>query len=95
MTICNKVLESICVEFPKFEAIDDGRFQCLALTLDDGRYTVITNQGGMGYPKLDDFMVCVYANENEFGDDPSESLLGCFDSESYDDIKSAIREVTA
>ena len=81
---------SVRADFPDFEAIDDGCFQCLALTLDDGRYVVMTNRGGMGYPEFDDFMVCVYTSEDAFGDDPSTSLLACLDSQGYDDIEDAV-----
>lgn len=78
------------IDYPDFETIDDGRFQCLALTLDDGRYVVMTNRGGMGYPEFDDFMVCVYTSEDAFGDDPSTSLLQCFTSNEFSDIEDAV-----
>lgn len=76
--------------FPELEVLDDGRFRCLARTLDDGRYIVITNTGGMDYPTVDDFMVCVYRDEAAFGDDPGTSLLGSFTSDEFADIDHAL-----
>ena len=81
---------NIRAEFPEFEALDDGRFRCLAMTLDDGRYIVITDMGGMAYPHFDDFMVCVYRSEEAFGDDPCTSLLGSFTSDEFADIDHAL-----
>ena len=81
---------NIRAEFPEFEALDDGRFRCLAQTLDDGRYIVMTDMGGMDYPEFDDFMVCIYRDEEAFGDDPSEGLLGSFASDRHDDIETAL-----
>ena len=76
--------------YPEFQALDDGRFRCLARTLDDGRYIVITNMGGMGYPEHHDFMVCVYRTKDAFGDDPGTSLLGTFTSDDFADIGHAL-----
>ncbi len=76
--------------YPEFTALDDGRFRCLAMTLGDGRYVVITNTGGMEYPHSDDFMVCVYRNAEAFGDDPSVGLLGSFTSDDFADIDHAL-----
>ncbi len=76
--------------YPEFAVLDDGRFRCLAMTLGDGRYVVITDMGGMAYPHFDDFMVCVYRNEDSFGNDPSVSLLGAFASDRHDDIEDAL-----
>ena len=66
--------------YPEFQALDDGRFRCLARTLDDGRYIVITNMGGMDYPTHEDFMVCVYKSEDAFPAVEEGDLLGTFDS---------------
>jgi len=71
-------------DMPDFDVYDDGRFRCLTLTLDDGRYIVITDIGGMDMPTADDFNVCVYVNEQAFGDDPSTSLIDSFTSDKYD-----------
>lgn len=71
-------------DLPEFDVYDDGRFRCLHLTLDDGRYVVITDTGGMDMPTADDFNVCVYVNEESFGDDPSTSLIESFTSTDYD-----------
>ena len=77
-------------DFPEFDAIDDGRFCCLAMTLDDGRYIVMTDTGGMDYPDFADFMVCVYQSEDAFGDDPTTGLLGSFTSDDFADIDHAL-----
>ena len=69
---------------PEFDTYDDGHFRCLTLTLDDGRYIVITDIGGMGLPIAGDFNVCVYVNEQAFGDDPTDSLIESFTSDKYD-----------
>ena len=81
---------NIRAEFPEFETLDDGRFRCFAQTLDDGRYIVITDTGGMDYPKFYDFMVCVYRDEDAFGDDPGTGLLGTFTSDEFADIDHAL-----
>ena len=78
----------------QFNAYDDGRFQCLSLTLDDGRYVVITDTGGMGYPEPNDFNVCVYRSEDAFGDDPTDSILDSATSDQFGDINDAIQKVT-
>lgn len=80
-------------EFPDFDSYDDGRFRCLAMTLHDGRYVVVTDMGGMGYPALNDFMLCVYVNEEAFGDDPSTSLLASATSDNFVDIDHALHAV--
>jgi hypothetical protein len=69
---------------PDFAVYDDGRFRCLTLTLDDGRYLVITDMGGMDLPIAKDFNVCVYVNEQAFGDDPTDSIIASFTSDQYD-----------
>jgi hypothetical protein len=76
--------------YPEFAVLDDGRFRCLAMTLSDGRYVVITDMGGMAYPDIDDFMVCVYRNAEAFGDDPGVGLLGSFTSDDFADIDHAL-----
>lgn len=81
---------SVCADFPDFEVIQEHGFRALAQTLDDGRYIVITNTGGMDYPTFEDFMVCVYRDEDAFGDDPSTGLLGTFASDRHDDIEDAL-----
>ena len=81
---------SIRAEFPEFETLDDGRFRCFAQTLDDGRYIVITDMGGMDYPKFDDFMVCVYRNEDAFPAVEDADLLGTFTSDEFADIDHAL-----
>lgn len=81
---------NIRAEFPEFEALDDGRFRCLAQTLDDGRYIVITDMGGMAYPHFDDFMVCVYRNEDSFPSVEDGDLLGSFTSDEFADIDHAL-----
>ena len=73
-----------------FTASDDGRFQCLAMTTDDGRYIVITNRGGMNYPTDADFMVCVYRDEEAFGGDPTDCLFGTFTSDTCANIDEAV-----
>ena len=73
-------------QFPYLKAIDDGRFRCLVWEPDSGHYVVATNLGGMDYPDLNDFMVCVYRDEQSFGDDPGTSLLDSFTSENCDDL---------
>jgi hypothetical protein len=80
-------------ELPEFEAYDDGRFRCLTLTLADGRYVVVTDIGGMGYPSFDDFNVCVYRSEQSFGDDPTDSLIASATSDNFDDIEKALAAV--
>lgn len=76
--------------YPEFESYDDGRFRCLTMTLDDGRYIVMTDNGGMDYPDFDDFNVCVYRSEDVFGDDPGVGLLGSFKSDDFADIDHAL-----
>lgn len=76
--------------YPEFTALDEGRFRCLVMTLDDGRYVVITDMSGMAFPKHDDFMVCVYRNAEAFADDPSIGLLGTFVSDEFADIDHAL-----
>jgi hypothetical protein len=75
--------------YPELTPSDDGRFACLSLTLPDGRYICVTNMGGMGYPSADDYMVCVYRNERELG----EQSLGCFTSDKFD-IEDALNTAT-
>lgn len=84
---------NIRAELPEFDAYDDGRFQALTLTLDDGRYVVITDTGGMDYPTFDDFNVCVYRSEESFGDDPSVSLIASATSDNFSNIEAAIAAV--
>ena len=81
---------NIRAEFPEFEALDDGRFRCLAQTLDDGRYIVITDMSGMAYPHFDDFMVCVYRDEDAFPSVEDGDLLGSFTSDEFADIDHAL-----
>ena len=81
------------IDLPEFDLYDDGRFRCLTLTLDDGRYVVITDKGGMGLPEYDDFNVCIYRSEDAFGDDPTDSLIASATSDNYDDIERAIAAV--
>jgi len=81
-------------ELPEFEAYDDGRFRCLSLKLEDGRYIVITDTGGMSYPEPGDFNVCVYRSEDAFGDDPTDSILASATSDHFDDIEFAIAAAT-
>lgn len=80
----------IRADYPDFDVIHEHGFRALAMTLDDGRYIVVTNTGGMDLPTYDDFMVCVYRDEDSFGDDPSTSLHGCATSDNFDDIESAL-----
>jgi len=77
---------SIRAELPEFDAYDDGRFQALTLTLDDGRFIVITDTDGMDYPTLDNFNVCVYASEDAFGECPIASAT----SDNFNNIEAAI-----
>jgi hypothetical protein len=84
---------NIRAELPEFDTYDDGRFQALTLTLDDGRYVVITDTGGMDYPTLDDFNVCVYRSEESFGDDPGVSLIASATSDNFSNIESALAAV--
>jgi hypothetical protein len=76
----------------QFKPYDDGRFQCLSLTLDDGRYVVITDTGGMGYPEPHDFNVCIYRCEDAFGDDPTDSVLASATSDQFDNLNDAIKK---
>ena len=76
--------------YPEFQSLDDGRFRCLARTLDDGRYIVITNMGGMDYPEHHDFMVCVYKSEDAFPAVEEGDLLGTFTSDDFADIDHAL-----
>lgn len=78
------------VDLLDFETYDDGRFACLAMTLDDGRYIVITDRGGMAYPTSDDWRACVYTSEDEFCDDPSTSILADASSDDFADIETAL-----
>lgn len=80
-------------ELPEFDAYDDGRFRCLTLTLEDGRYVVITDKGGMDMPDFDDFNVCVYRSEDSFGDDPTTSLIASATSDHFDDVELALAAV--
>ena len=80
-------------DLPEFDLYDDGRFRCLTLTLDDGRYVVITDKDGMGLPEFDDFNVCVYRSEDAFGDDPTDSLIASATSDNFDDIDLALHAV--
>ena len=80
---------NIRAELPEFDTYDDGRFQALTLTLDDGRFIVITDTDGMDYPTLDDFNVCVYESEDAFGECPIASVT----SDSFSNIEAAIAAV--
>ena len=80
-------------DLPEFDLYDDGRFRCLTLTLDDGRYIVITDKGGMGLPEFDDFNVCIYRSEDAFGDDPTDSLIASATSDNFNDIELALYAV--
>jgi|APGre2960657373_1045057.scaffolds.fasta_scaffold65301_4 hypothetical protein len=84
---------NIRAELPEFDAYDDGRFQALTQTLKDGRYMVITDMGGMGYPTFDDFNVCVYRSEESFGDDPGIGLIASATCDNYYNIDAAIAAV--
>jgi len=81
------------MNIPNFKTYDDGRFRCMTLTLDDGRYVVVTDTGGMDYPALHDFNVCVYTSEGAFGDDPTDSILACATSDQFDDMTAALDAV--
>jgi hypothetical protein len=85
----------ILAEFPRLAAYDDQRFQAFTMTLDDGRFVVITNTGGMGFPTDDDFLVCVYTTQSAFGDDPTDSLLSSGTSDDFGDMESALSAVAA
>ena len=80
----------IRADYPDFEVIQEHGFRALAETLDDGRYIVVTNMGGMDLPTYDDFMVCIYRSEDSFGDDPTVGILGCFSSDRHDDLEDAL-----
>jgi hypothetical protein len=80
-------------DLPEFEVNDDGRFRCFSLVLDDGRYIVITDKGGMDFPTFDDFNVCVYLSEDAFGDDPTDSLIASATSDNHSHIDAAIAAV--
>ena len=80
-------------DYPEFEVIQEHGFCALAETLDDGRYIVVTNMGGMDFPTYTDFMVCVYRNEESFGEDPSVSLLASATSDNFSDIDHALNAV--
>ena len=80
------------MNIPNFNAYDDGRFQCLSRTLDDGRYVVVTDTGGMGYPEPHDFNVCVYKSEDAFGDDPTDSILASATSHQFENLNDAIEK---
>jgi len=80
------------MNIPHFNAYDDGRFQALTRTLDDGRYVVITDTGGMGYPEPHDFNVCIYRCEDAFGDDPTDSVLASATSDQFDNLNDAIKK---
>ena len=81
------------MSIPNFNAYDDGRFCCLSRTLDDGRYVVITDNGGMGYPEPHDFNVCVYRSEDAFGDDPTDSILASATSDQFDSMGAALSAI--
>jgi hypothetical protein len=83
----------IRAHLPLFDVYDDGLFRCLTLTLEDGRYVVATDRGGMGMPDFDDFNVCVYRSEDSFGDDPTTSLIASATSDNFDDIEVALAAV--
>ena len=85
----------IPAEFPRLAVYDDNRFQAFTMTLDDGRFVVITNIGGMGFPTADDFLVCVYTTQSAFGDDPTDSLLSSVTSDDFDDMELALSAVAA
>jgi len=80
-------------DLPEFSVNDDGRFRCFSLLLDDGRYIVITDKGGMDFPTFDDFNVCIYRSADAFGDDPTDSLIASATSDDHDDIDRAIAAV--
>ena len=46
----------IRADYPDFEVIQEHGFRALAETLDDGRYIVVTNMGGMDLPTHDAFI---------------------------------------
>jgi len=72
--------------FPELIPTDDGRFACLSMTLPDGRYICVTNTGGMGFPTANDFNVCVYRSEEDFGNEPIHSLT----SDDFADLDHAL-----
>lgn len=76
--------------YPEFDTYSDGRFSCMTMTFDDGRYLVVTDTSGMNYPDFDDFNLCVYKSEEAFGDDPTTGLLGSFTSDDFADIDHAL-----
>lgn len=80
-------------DLPEFDVNDDGRFRCFSLVLDDGRFIVITDKGGMDFPTFDDFNVCVYRSEDAFGDDPTDSLIASATSDNHSHIDAAIAAV--
>lgn len=83
----------IRAHLPQFDVYDDGRFRCLTLKLDDGRYIVATDTGGMAMPEFGDFNICVYRSEDSFGDDPTTSLIASATSDNFDDIETALAAV--
>lgn len=80
----------IRADYPDFDVIQEHGFRALAMTLDDGRYIVVTNMGGMDLPTYDDFMVVVYRSEDCFPATEEGDILGSFASDRHDDLEDAL-----
>jgi hypothetical protein len=68
----------IRADYPEFDAVQEHHCRYIAMTADDGRYIVMTDSSGSDYPSADDYQVCVYKSEDDFCEDPTDSLLDMF-----------------
>ena len=84
-------------ELPEFDTFAhmtaDGMVRGLCLQLEDGRYVIATDLGGMDMPLADDFEVSVYPSEDAFYEDPHGSRIASATSENFADIDLALYAV--
>lgn len=83
-------ISDIRADYPEFDSVAGHQYRCLAMTLDSGHYVVLTDKIGLDYPTPDDFLLCVYRDEESFGDDPSDSVIVEFSSNDCASIDDAI-----
>lgn len=73
--------DTIRADFPQFDAVQEHHCRYLAMTTDDGRYIVMTDSSGVDYPTADDFLVCVYRDEESFCEEPTDCMLTMWSSD--------------
>ena len=89
------IQSDIRADLPDYDPVNGYAYNAYEQTFDTGAYVVITDTSGMDYPTATDFLVCVYRDEESFGDDPTSALLGEFSSYGYRDLLDAVEAAEA